>query len=354
MKFFEDFNIPKNATIGITGLISNITTRQDSHKGGWSRLLKCQLENLNYSVKILTNEDYLNSFDVIIFDLGAEYSGAINMFGGLDTKVYQRLQELKEYKGQLFSWRNKLPDLTKLQSRRNNKSTCEGFKNEPDEFLSWVQIQLNSTKVFDHAYRTNSLLIGDSHTPGVWTPEYMIARRDGRTLAGFLEFDTVGKYVRNFKENGVDIYNLTVHCSSIDIRHHLQREAQPPQKCADMAGSLVDQISKFRFTNVTLVHSMGIEDESRELPKTGYFKGTPFCGSWEERNLLRKIFNAMIEECGNDYGWNILPYPTYFFDETGKLRFGVMEKPQSIHISPEHYRWDLDLNKDRWIHEEGR
>ena len=94
-----------------------------------------------------------------------------------------------------------------------------------------------------------------------------------------------------------------------------------------------------------VVETIGIEDESRELPKTGYFKGTPFYGSWELRQAVRNVFNGSLDL------WlkgNQVKYPDYFFDESGKLKFDVMEVPGSIHISPEHYRWDLDKNKLRW------
>ena len=61
MKYFLDFNVDKNYKIGITSLLSRITTKPDSHKGGWTRLLKCQLEGSGYQcVKILTNKDSLN------------------------------------------------------------------------------------------------------------------------------------------------------------------------------------------------------------------------------------------------------------------------------------------------------
>jgi hypothetical protein len=61
-----------------------------------------------------------------------------------------------------------------------------------------------------------------------------------------------------------------------------------------------------------------------------------------------------MEELSVHFRYDVLKFPEYFFDATGKLQFEVMEKPQSVHLSPEHYRWDLDNNRDRWIHEEGR
>lgn len=351
MRFLEDHKLDTRSVIGITSLLSNITTKPGSHKGGWARLLKCQLNNMGFHhVKILDNKDKLSSFDTIIFDLGAEYSGALNLFGGLDEKVYNRLKELKEYKGRLFSWRNQLADVNVLESRRNNSSTCEQFKNEPADFLPSVAAVLSTTQTFDHAYRTGNLLIGDSHTPSVWTPEFMIERRDGRTLEGMVRNATVKKYLELFKEAGVVVNHVLVHCSSIDVRHHACRSAVPQTYMVALAQEHYKMLCDLNIS-FNLVETMGIEDESRELPKTGYYKGTPFAGSWDMRNTVRNAFNGSLNLWMNG---KQIKFPRYFFDEAGKLHFEVMEKPQSVHLSPEHYRWNLDMNTDRWSHEEGR
>lgn len=351
MIFFEDFKIPKDQSIGITHLLSNITTRDGSHKGGWTRLLKCQLKNLGYSnVKVLDNKDSLSQFDVIIFDLGAEYSGALNMFGGLDEKVFKRLNEIQAFKGSLFSWRNELPDITTLEGRRNNASSCDGFKSTPVSYLGGVRDVLSTTKVFNHTYHTDSLLIGDSHTPSVWTPAFMIERRDGRTLQGMLQNKTIKKYVDLLEQAGCAIKHLQVHCSSIDIRHHVNRDPNPSMYVVNLATGLLDQLMEIGdATELIVTHTMGIEDESRELPKTGYFKGTPFAGSWEERNRYREMFNAVMDELPKmDHETQVIKFPWHFFDESGKLKFDVMERPQSVHLSPEFYLWDLDNNQKRW------
>lgn len=347
MRYFSDHTLPYDCKIGITNLLSNITTREGSHKGGWARLLKCQLVNLKFSnVKILDNKDRFTDFDVIIFDLGAEYSGALNMFGGLDEKVYKRLKDLEQFKGPLFSWKNELPKVDEaLKSRSQNASTCEQFKNEPGTFLRNVQINLERTIVFDHVVHTGKLLIGDSHTPSVWTPEFMIERRDGRTLKGMLEHNTLQKYVETIG----NINTVQVHCGSIDIRHHICREEDPIQTIAEMVQHLVLKLHKLNVPNIVLTETMGIEDESRELPKTGYFRGTPFYGEWGSRKHVKCVFDELCEAYTTDQkGWSLIKFPPYFSNGSGQLRFEVMEKPGSVHLSPEHYFWDLERNCLRW------
>lgn len=356
MKFFQDFNISKDSKIGITNLLSNITTRPGSHKGGWAKLLKCQLNHLGYkNVEILNNKNSILEYGIIIFDLGAEYSGSLNMFGGLDGKVFNRLNDIRNFKGILFSWKNELPDLSILESRRTNASTCSAFKETGLQYIGDVQRVLSTTRVFQHAYITDSLLIGDSHTPAVWTPEVgMIERRDGRTLKGMVEKGTIKKYIDLFKTDNVEIKKIHVHCGSIDIRHHICREKDPEQTIAGYLVSLVSQLHEvgYEFDKVILNHTMGIEDESRELPKTGWFRGSPFFGSWEQRNRCKLMFNEVVDDYTKGCpGWSHVKFPDYFFDKQGKLKFEVMEgglKGSSVHISPEHYRWDLDKNESRW------
>lgn len=345
MRFFSWHQEPREHKIAITGLLSNITTKPSSHKGGWTRILKCQLEQLGYNhVKILDNKDSLLDFDTVIFDLGAEFSGALNMFGGLDEKTYKRLKELYEFKGKIYSWRHALPKLSEaLKSRRDNASTCEAYKAEPEDFLSVLDAGLYFTAVFDHAYPTDKLLIGDSHTAGVWTPSFMIERRDGRTLTGMLNNDTIRKTIEQFPPN-VPIKELMVHASSIDIRHHWGRNNNPEALATTWAQTLVRYVYNLGLP-ATIMNTMGIENESRDLPKTGFFQGTPFFGTWGTRQGMRDAFNTAI--C-NLEGINAKEYPQEFFNVNGELDFRVMERPQSVHISPEFYRTDLDTGKVRW------
>lgn len=300
-------------------------------------------------VHILENGCDLNKFDYIIFDLGAEFSGSLNLFGGLDEKVYQRLKEISTFTGRLFSWRNQLPKVSEaLKGRMENKSTCDAFKKESPDFLNKVQNVLDKTEVFDHAYKTDALLIGDSHTPSVWGgPNWMIERRDGRTLDGMIKNNTIAKYLKLMPW----VKHLHVHCSSIDVRHHWCRMEDSEQSAASAVINIVSQIHDFddQLETVTLNYTVGIENENRKLPKTGYFKGSAFYGSWAQRNMVRTIFNEVINEYTKDCpGWSKVEYPPFFFNGSGQMMEEYMEVPGSVHTSPEWYRYDLDKNELRW------
>ena len=153
MKYFTDLESDKNIKIGITNLLSNITQKPHSHKGGWTKLLKCQLINAGYkNVDIVSNGDRLERFDVGIFDLGAEFSGTINLFGGLDKKAFERVSEIRDFKGKLYSWHHELPDLNNIISmRQNNKSTHPGF-------IGYPKLNLDAT-VFKHVEHKRTPII---------------------------------------------------------------------------------------------------------------------------------------------------------------------------------------------------
>jgi len=96
---------------------------------------------------------------------------------------------------------------------------------------------------------------------------------------------------------------------------------------------------------IEVVHLVPIENESRPLPKTGYYKGTPFTGSWFSRSMLVWMLNKGIDDMCTRNNWKVYQHPDMYFNHTNELTFAVMEKPKSVHISREFYRWDMESNK---------
>jgi len=359
MKFFTTLpkSLDSDSVIAVTGLLSDITSKPDSHKGGYARILMCQLRNAGYKNVFLladnSRHDQLSGVDAIVFDLGAEYNGSLNLFGGVSDDVLERLRQIEMFKGRFFSWHHKLPTLQEsLRGRERVASTSPKARKALRAsahggqigLLQTIDEKLGKCVVFDHVKPLDKLLLGDSHVDAVWTPRYMVERHDGLTLHRLLE-NGLQSYVERYK----GVTELMVCASSIDIRHHLCRLKDPVAATIELVDRLAEQCTKLDV-NCTLVETMGIENESRKLPKTGYYKGTPYAGSWSERNHLRDVFNSrLIEVCGwTQGGYNLLRYPEYFFNSARELDFAVMEKPQSIHISPVHFRWNLEKNENRW------
>jgi len=106
----------------------------------------------------------------------------------------------------------------------------------------------------------------------------------------------------------------------------------------------IKQIKELGLKNVQLIEALPIENESRKLPKTGYYKGTPFAGTWEERTSIVDLFNNILNLICERNGWNLYKHPDVYKNEYGELKFEVMEKPKSVHLSREYYRWDFEKN----------
>ena len=169
----------------------------------------------------------------------------------------------------------------------------------------------------------------------------MIDRQDGRTLYGMLKKETIKELV--------DTYNprkLTVYAGNIDIRHHLCRTDDPHRSAVELVIQLKNQLPL--GIEIELIQPLPIEDESRKLPKSGYYRGTPFSGTWFERNSARTTMSISMENICGEEKWGFFRWPDNFYTEDHKMTFDVMERPQSVHLSPMSYRWDLDNNEERY------
>ena len=95
------------------------------------------------------------------------------------------------------------------------------------------------------------------------------------------------------------------------------------------AGVLMDKLS----CDVTLWELLPIENPERKVPKTGYYKGTAYYGSWEERTEARNVFMETLEASGK----KVFKWVDMLKNSKGELDFEHMEKPQSIHLSRASY-----------------
>ena len=142
--------------------------------------------------------------------------------------------------------------------------------------------------------------------------------------------------------------SLRVYMGNIDVRHHLMRQDNPSAAVKTLLKNYEVELLKLQENGVKeieVVHTLPIENESRSLPKTGYYKGTPFTGTWAQRTALVKEINAGIDEMCERNGWQAHKHPDVYFNTLGELTFDVMEKPKSVHIAREYYRWDLVKNE---------
>ena len=209
------------------------------------------------------------------------------------------------------------------------------------DLFKTLEVQIKDAKAIcariprvDKITKTNSLCFGDSHSFSQYTPNYMTDRHDGLTL-----FGTLRRGIRSYVPENIEA--LRIYLGNIDIRHHLMRQDNPSKSLKTMMEEYEQQLIDLEIDNIDVVQALPIENESRPLPKTGFYKDTPFFGTWAERTELVKEFNQLVEAMCDRNGWKTWKHPEVFLNSFGELTFDVMEKPKSVHIAREYYRWDL-------------
>ena len=329
--------------IGISSIYDNLSTSKKSHKTAWARLKACQLSDLfGEKVDVLyKSTDDWDNYDKIFLYHGMAFDGQLNLFGGANSEkanLFNRLISKKRPK--LISLDIPMPDYGTLCKGR--LSSCS----EEWKAVNWDLItdKCKIIKYVVHPIITDSLVIGDSHSFSMYRSGYMVARKDGRTLQGVLK-KSILQEIKDFDIDPKTIKNFTGYWGNIDVRHHLIREVNPIKSINELISNYEKQLLDLEIQNIELVHLLPVEDESRKIPKTGYFKNSPFFGSQKDRANLVDYFNNKLSELCDKNCWNLFTWPQEWYTIHPKSFMDLyMEKPKSVHISPEYHRWNYDLN----------
>jgi len=272
--------------------------------------------DVNYGGEI---QDH-NVYDSLWVYHGTDWSGGINMFGGVYGFPYvKNTVNFSKFKGRVFSIGIDFPPYHEMV-----KQKLESAKKEVQP--EWMEVDLvNLERMFNTAERvdypnpTSKIVIGDSHSICMYRPGWTVNSVPFKTLHGALN-----EGFHNFIPH--DFTELECYFGNIDIRHHVIRLNQ---KVEDLADRYIEEAFKYK---AKIYELLPIEDVSRRIPQSGFYKGQPFYGSWKERTDWRNQFNDYIEK---EYG--IIRWTNHLKNKEGKLDFKYMEKPQSIHLSREFY-----------------
>jgi hypothetical protein len=132
------------------------------------------------------------------------------------------------------------------------------------------------------------------------------------------------------------ISEIEFYFGNIDIRHHLCRQDYPLVACFELVDRYVEQLTEFSNKKISVYEPLLIENESRKLPKSGYYKGQPFYGSWSERNDMREMFVGRLKD--KLPSWIELKEWTKALRNTkGELDFKYMEDRGSVHLARHSY-----------------
>ena len=333
--------------IAIDQVVGTVSPRPTSHKGSWAYLwanqLKYYFQQLgegDVEIKVLHNEESWDGYDLIYLDHGMEFNGeSLNLFGGAKDEPALRLGRLLSVDPlALVSLDRPMPDYGALGKGRL-KACSDIWRNTDWDAITTAcgKMDFTTQESMAEHIKLDHLALGDSHTFSMYKPGMAVCRNDGQTMFGALK-----RGLKSFIEPfGPQIKKLTLYFGNIDIRHHLMRQPDPAAALFAMLDEYEKQIKALNMDYVELISALPIENESRKLPKTGFYKGTPFAGTWAERTALVTMFNMRLEEICHRNGWELYSHPDVYKNEKGELDFEVMELPQSVHLRRSFYRWDL-------------
>lgn len=309
-----------------------IAKRSASHRGAQGVIYGDMIRekyghcDVNYGGEIVDHNDY----DTLWVYHGNDWSGGINVFGGVYGFPYiKNTVNFSKFKGSVKSIGVDFPPYHEMI-----KSKIEAAKRDIQP--EWNQIDLegfermyHDAETIKYPNPTRKMVVGDSHSICMYRPGWTINSVPFKTLNGALNngLQTFIKY---------EIDEVEFYFGNIDIRHHVIRLGVDPE---ELAQRYIDAVKEFDIP-AKIYELLPIEHPSRKIPQSGYYKGQPFYGTWEERTEARNKFNDYIDK---HYG--IIRWTNHLYNDKKELNFDVMEKPQSIHLSRQYYPYWNGLNK---------
>ena len=306
-----------------------IAKRPASHRGAqgvmYGNMIKEKYGHceINYGGEIKDHNDY----DSLWVYHGNDWSGGINMFGGVYGFPYvKNTVNFSQFKGKVYSIGIDFPPYHQMVKSKLDSAKKEVQPEWHDVDLENLERMFEEAERIDYPNQTKKLVVGDSHSICMYRPGWTVNSVPFKTLNGALN-EGLKSFINIETEGSVEFY-----FGNIDIRHHVCRlEGGWEKNVKDLAERYVEEVKNLSVPG-RIYELLPIENESRKIPKSGFYNGKPFSGTWEERNSARKLFNEIIHDSGLGIQWT-----KYLLNKKGELDFDYMEKPQSIHLSREYY-----------------
>lgn len=313
----------------LTNPISNIPKLKNSHVLGWSLVWADQLEaRIDHACSPAIGLD-----KTVYIEHGVNFGGTLNLFGGATKEIFDRINRVASHPN-VISLDFDMPDWgEQLKKRIGAPTTYVGITEQWCDALSKRLSTVQSLKQEDLlgvSHKFDGVSVGDSHTPAYSRSTDIVLRENGKTLFGTLRRGLITEFrgLRPFGE-------VTFSYGSIDIRHHLLRHEDKLDELLDEYVKQGRAIASKYECSVSYTAPVPIEYEDRRLPKTGYFKGTPFYGKRQDRLDLTYRFIEGL----NKRKVNVIQPPEEWYKMDGeKYAKTYMENSSSVHISPQYYR----------------
>lgn len=310
----------------------------------YADMLQEQYENVHVCMsKELDIPDY-NKYDEMYVYHGNDWGGGLNLFGGMTNYAnIDNVIKYSKFKGEVYSLMIDHPKYSEMLEEK--MESLRAKDREADINPKWFDVDFKNLKRIESTAITvtrigsyKNLVCGDSHAISMYRRGWDVNSVPFKTLHGALEMGLETFVTQNY-ESVDSLEELEFYFGNIDLRHHLCRQKDPEEATRKIARKYYAQLSILadKGPKVSAYELLPIENESRVLPKTGMYKGTPFHGSWEQRNAIRLAFkDEMMTLCSSGkVKFNL--WVDRMINDNGELDFAYMEKPKSIHLSRDAY-----------------
>ena len=318
----------------ITSPFTPVSSNIHSHRAAQAAIYAEQISVENGGLVHLDRtgniHDDINSFDSIYVYHGNDWFGSLNLFGGM--KNYGNIDNLIRFSKidktkKVYSLWIDHPKYSEMLEPRLNGEIHPDWHKVDWENLKYIE---NNAITIREIEIVNRAVAGDSHAICMYRPGWFVNSVPFKTLHGALK-----EGLQTFIQPHHEIAEF--YFGNIDVRHHLCRQPDPEMATRDLANRYYTQLSQLDLAKVYAYELLPIEHESRVLPKTGYYKGTPFYGSWEDRNRCRLIFKDEMRKLCARGSVNFIEWVDPLLNDRGELDFECMEKPKSVHLSRNSY-----------------
>lgn len=377
--------------IGLDFIIRHMTDSQHSHEASWIYLRCNQLKRLGYDAEVIHDSiapqaDYhvWDRYDTIFIYHGmAVFPDDDKAFGSVPVKVTDTKRLKKErtapppvnvydigvdksaYYFERLGWPQHenvhyvsmdiplIPYGDRCLYKAPRDGTSQTWKN-----VDWKHVQKRCDRITDWCIDPlydygdpnvrHRITMGDSHCHSAYKPDSIVLRKDGRTMHSIARKGLI----QEISDAGLDPNRtdaITAYYGNIDVRHHLCRQENPLQAAKELLGRYEEMLLKTE-RHIELVKLLPIEDESRIIPKMGWYKGTQFYGSRAERMEVLKVMNDGLAEMSVKHGWDYFQWPAEWYEMDGLEFFQFMERPRSVHLAWKYYRWDLINDQPNPLH----
>lgn len=307
-----------------------------AHRGGADVTCNMSLD--------LYHRDF-NQFDELWVYHGNDWTGHLNIYGGLQNFPYaDNFRNFTKFKGKVYSLAVPFPDYHGLLTHKKGLMESKGKSHliQPE----WLDADWDNLKrmqeeaiTVPHPSYNDQLVIGDSHATSLYRPGWTVQSIPFKTLHGAL---SIG--IENLLPSGYEGWNqvrhLDLYFGNIDVRHHLMRQEDPAAATRHLAlryAMAATEINVDHDVNVSVYELLPIENESRVIPKTGWYENRPFWGTWEERNEVRLLFRDTLETALRGTNVRLVRWTDGLLNDRGELDFKRMERAKSVHLSRDAY-----------------